>query len=84
MYWPFAERFDLVLPHLCSPGMRELGPPEIALWMDAMQSRKSCQAAAADPKLFLRAVDKHRSIDFFDYHTYNAHDLHPHLNAALL
>ena len=62
--------------------MRELGPPQIGQWIDVMQQRPSCQIAAANPDLFLQAVEEHKTIDFFDYATYNACDLHPHLSIA--
>jgi len=81
-YWPFAERFQLLLSHFFGLDMRELGPPQIGQWIDVMQQRLLCQIAAANPDLFLQAVEEHKTIDFFDYATYNACDLHPHLSVA--
>ena len=44
---------------------------------EAMAQRPAAQSAAADPTLLLDAYRQHKSLDFFDYSTYNATDLHP-------
>jgi hypothetical protein len=55
----------------------------IGAWLAAMDARPSCGVTAADSALLLKAYKRHMSLDFFDYDTYTAFQLHPH-NAQFL
>lgn len=52
--------------------------PSFAAWLDAAGSRPAAIAAAADLQLLLAAYKEHRCVDFFDYTSYTAVQLHPH------
>jgi hypothetical protein len=49
-----------------------------------MQVLGCCQQASADKQLLAKAFQQHESFDFFDYSTYSAVQLHPHLKAVVV
>lgn len=80
LVWPFLKRFSVAAP---LTGYEVEANVHIQRWLAAMDARPSCATSAADPQLLLDAFRKHRSLDFFDFETFGAFELHPH-NAHLL
>lgn len=80
---PFIRRFAVTAP-LVGYDSRTVGGGAVGRWLDALHARPSGAAVAADPELLLEAFRQHRSLDFFDYETYTAFQLHPQNAAHLL
>ncbi|CAL8463333.1 g2867 [Coccomyxa elongata] len=76
--FPFMERFALAKVFTGYDVHDALGG-SIGTWLSSMAERPSCKAASANHTLLLEAFKKHRSLDFFDFTTYTATELHPHL-----
>ncbi|BDA48804.1 probable protein IN2-1 homolog B [Coccomyxa sp. Obi] len=76
--FPFMERFALAKEFTGYDVHDALGG-SIGAWLSSMAERPSCKMASANSTLLLEAFRKHRSLDFFDYTTYMATELHPHL-----
>lgn len=75
--YPFAKRFA-VAGEITGYDFGAAGGGAIGAWLAAMDARLSCATTAADPELLLKAFQEHMSLDFFDYDTYTAFQLHPH------
>ena len=54
----------------------------LVLLQAAMQELRCCKEASADKQLLSQAFRQHESFDFFDYATYTAVQLHPHLKTV--
>jgi glutathione S-transferase len=85
--FPFAQRYDLVARAIY--GGRDdtdlafsttTTTTNCGAWYQAMKERPSCRITMPDEKLFIKALQKEMSLDFFDYSTYNMLQLHPHLD----
>lgn len=81
--WPFMERFLLALQHIQGYRVQEHTSQQLHLWIEAMKARPSSQFASPDEASLLSAFRKHMRLDFFDFHTYDAASLHPHLQGYL-
>ncbi|KAA6423953.1 MAG: hypothetical protein FRX49_05912 [Trebouxia sp. A1-2] len=79
IYMPFMERFAVAMPAFTPYDPCDACDGRIGEWLVAMRQLECCQMAAPDQKLFLQALKQERSLDFFDFTTYKAHQLHPHL-----
>lgn len=75
--YPFAKRFAVAAP-LTGYDVAAAAGGAIGGWLAAMDARPSCATTAADPGLLLKAFQQHMSLDFFDYESYTAFQLHPH------
>lgn len=75
--YPFVKRYDTGMRELCGFDVSAALGGSIGAWLAAMDARPSCSATAADPQLLLAAYKQHMSLDFFDYDTYAAFQLHP-------
>jgi hypothetical protein len=82
MVFPFLKRYAVAQPLTGYDVDAALGG-SIGRWLAAMRARSSCATSSADDAQLLQAYHQHRSLDFFDFETYTACQLHPH-NAALL
>jgi hypothetical protein len=49
------------------------------LLQDHLHDQPWCQTAAPSKDKFGEALKQHKSLDFFDYVTYDAFQVHPHL-----
>ena len=83
IYYPFAERFALAMPKFAGLDMHKTSQA-ISDWLDVMQDRPAVQLASPKADLFLAALTKERSLDFFDFRTYKANQLLPHINVLNL
>jgi len=54
-YYPFAERFDVVMPALCGYDLRSGENGAVNGWLEAMQSRDAVKVCNADRDLLLKA-----------------------------
>ena len=77
LLYPFMRRFDQGLRWFAGYDLRQQLGVEIGAWLDALAARPACQVAAPDEVLWRKALEKHRSLDFFDYSTYDVFALHP-------
>jgi glutathione S-transferase len=75
--WPFLRRFSPAAPEFC--GVHVQGAP--AGWLGAMRRRTSAALAAPNDELFLAALRRHRSFDFFDCESFKACECRPQLEA---
>ena len=82
LVYPFLKRFAVAAP-LTGYAVEAAGGGSIGRWLAAMDARPSCATTAADPQLLLEAFKRHKALDWFDYLTVGAFELHPH-NAHLL
>mmetsp|Transcript_5639 Transcript_5639/g.15786 ORF Transcript_5639/g.15786 Transcript_5639/m.15786 type:complete len:131 (+) Transcript_5639:35-427(+) len=74
--FPFMERFDLIASKIYGRDAAAVTGQPIQAWLRAMKQRPSVSKASADPSLLLKAYQKHKCLDFFDFTTYGAAD-HP-------
>ncbi|KAL0019623.1 hypothetical protein WJX77_004229 [Trebouxia sp. C0004] len=79
IYMPFMERFATAMPAFTPYDPCDACDGRIGEWLAAMRQLECCSLAAPDQKLFLQALKQESSLDFFDFTTYKAHQLHPHL-----
>ncbi|KAK9917805.1 hypothetical protein WJX75_008460 [Coccomyxa subellipsoidea] len=77
--FPFIERFAIAMPEFAAYDVRHAFGGSIGAWLSSMAERPACRIASADSSLLLEAFRHHRSLDFFDFTTYSATQLHPHL-----
>lgn len=82
LVYPFIQRFAVASP-LTGYDVGGAAGGAVGRWLAAINERPSAAATAADPALLLEAFKRHSSLDFFDYDSYTAFQLHPH-NAHLL
>jgi glutathione S-transferase len=75
--YPFVKRFQVACRAFCN-GYDVSSVLMAGKWLDAMKQRSAVQITTADDILLLQAYRKHSSLDFFDYDSYNATELHPH------
>ena len=84
LLYPFAWRFACTMPVFSDLDVRSAAGGAPGRWLAAMAARDSCAASSPDPQRFMRAVTEHASLDFFDYVSYAAWDLHPQHAGALM
>jgi len=77
IYLPFVERADLIAREMHGLAEEDTGGRRTREWLETMRKRPSVTAASADSRLLLRAFQQHMCLDFFDYTTYDAAQLHP-------
>lgn len=78
--FPFAHRFDLIARAIYKDADLAFSTTTLCgAWFQAMKERASCRTTMPDEKLFIDALKKERSLEFFDYSTYSMLQLHPHL-----
>ncbi|CAG9460816.1 unnamed protein product [Pedinophyceae sp. YPF-701] len=84
LVYPFLERFDVAAQGMMGFDVRadDVHGGAVGRWMDAMAARPSSGVASPDRALLLRAFERHKSLDFFDYEAYGEFDLHPHNKRA--
>ena len=73
---PFLERFGIALAIEGTVKIKELSST-VSDWMTHVEERASSRWASASTDKLKEAYVKHRSLDFFDYQTYEKWDLHP-------
>lgn len=81
--YPFVKRYA-VAAALTGYDVAAAAGGAIGRWLAAMDCRPSAATTASEPGLLLEAFRKHRSLDFFDFSTYTAFELHPHNRHLLL
>lgn len=77
-YWPFMERF-LACAKEFSEYDASAGLPAVQRWIEVMQQREAVQKTAPNAGSFLQAMREHECLDWFDYVTSPAMELHGHL-----
>lgn len=80
-YWPFMERF-LSCAKEFSDYDASAGLESVQRWIGTMQQRDAVVLAAPDAAAFIQAMHKHACLDWFDYSTSAAMELHAHLKDA--
>ena len=81
IYYPFAERFALAMPEFTGLDVHKTSQA-VSGWLEVMEDRPAVQMASPKADLFLAALKKERSLDFFDFKTYKANQLLPHINIS--
>lgn len=81
--WPFIARFKIAMRDLCTLDIQEEAAPGVRAWIDTMTQQAACRESDPDPALFLKALKKERSLDFFDYTSYGVAALHPWLSEGV-
>ncbi|KAF6260992.1 hypothetical protein COO60DRAFT_1504209 [Scenedesmus sp. NREL 46B-D3] len=76
---PFFERFKLALQLFQGYDLADAHGGAITQWMGHLQGQPWCQTAAPNEQKLAEALRQHKSLDFFDYVTYDAFTVHPHL-----
>ncbi|KAF8072723.1 GSTL3 [Scenedesmus sp. PABB004] len=76
---PFFERFAWALALRGEVDVAALHGGALAAWMAHLHSQPWAALAAPDAGLFASALRRHGSLDFFDYDSYDAFQLSPHL-----
>ena len=80
-YYPFAERFALAMPEFAGLDMHKTSQA-VSRWLEVMEDRPAVQMASPKADLFLAALRRERSLDFFDFRTYKANQLLPHIKVS--
>lgn len=80
-YYPFAERFALAMPEFAGLDMHKTSLA-VSRWLEVMEDRPAVQMASPKADLFLAALRRERSLDFFDFRTYKANQLLPHIKVS--
>jgi hypothetical protein len=73
-----AGDFLLIVSLFACPLCRAL-PSYALLIQEHLHDQPWCQTAVPDKRQFAEALKQHKSLDFFDYVTYDAFQVHPHL-----
>ena len=81
IYYPFAERFALAMPKFAGLDMHGTSQA-VSGWLGVMEGRPAVQMASPKADLFLAALTKEKSLDFFDFKTYKADQLLPHIKVS--
>ncbi|WIA08730.1 hypothetical protein OEZ85_008154 [Tetradesmus obliquus] len=76
---PFFERFRLALQLFQDYDLAGVQGGAVTQWMDHLHKQPWCQTAVPDEEKLAEAFRQHKSLDFFDYVTYDAFKVHPHL-----
>jgi len=83
--FPFVYRAQISLQNSYKIDIREMSQGKVGEWMDGILSNSSSASiTCANRDLLLRAFERHKSLDFFDYDSYGIFDLHPHLQKSAL
>ena len=76
--YPFVKRYQLACREFCNGyDVSSVLNGVVGQWLDAMGQRPACQITTAKDELLLKAYKQHKGLDFFDYDTYLATELHP-------
>lgn len=76
--FPFVKRYQVACREFCSGyDVSSVLHGVVGKWLDAMGQRSAVQITSASDELLLKAYKKHSSLDFFDYDSYSATELHP-------
>ena len=77
--YPFLKRFSVAFPEFCGGyDVCDVLGGGVGMWLRAVEARPAAAVTTANDDLLLKALRRHKSLDFFDYDSYLACDLHPH------
>ncbi|KAL0041868.1 hypothetical protein WJX79_007212 [Trebouxia sp. C0005] len=79
IYMPFMERFAIAMPAFTPYDPCAACDGLMADWLWEMEQLECCQIAAPDHDLYLQAIRQWRSLEFYKHNTFEAFQLHPHL-----
>lgn len=84
--YPFLSRFALAAKHFSNFDISQVndGGELLVAWLKEMHGRPSCAITTPNEECLLKAFHEHMSLDFFDYHSYAACELHPHNKIYLI
>lgn len=76
--YPFVKRYQVACREFCDGyDVSSVLNGVVGHWLDAMGQRSAVQITTAHDELLLTAYKNHSSLDFFDYDSYAATELHP-------
>jgi len=76
--FPFLKRYQVACREFCNGyDVSSMFDGVVGHWLDAMGQRSAVQITTASDELLLKAYKNKKSLDFFDYDSYSATELHP-------